>query len=452
MAEENKNVESQDVKEQEGFQVKSVELLEKYGGFNFMETTVDGLKELNPKSKARKNIFLTESSKQSDRDDLARRLELWISLIEEGEEVEDMISKCSTTVDENEKILNNNVQKALEASRELEQSYRALALFFTNTGKEKLRNVSIVNAELDQIGDLDNPIFFNEIRDEIKSCYDKLDMRQNFSLLVVPGYVGNKAALDKWARMAHENKVMLLTDYRHLESVDSVLDLFESDDLSAGDIYLSNVMMTCNYLVGREKSVEHGEEEHVYIPPSSSLAGRLYSSLMSQPTAGKKYGEMYESSGNAFRLRKSEIGQLDKLGLIPTVDEFGKVLAFSAKTLCTGDNIGLQTYSVVRVFDYVSKVLVDFLNRKAFEKWDSNVKSDLRSQVVKFLDSIKGPSGLIENWEIKKIERDPKIKDKINVDILMKPFFPAKTFMVQLEGTKGEGIDDVTWESDYNEG
>lgn len=54
------------------------------------------------------------------------------------------------------------------------------------------------------------------------------------------------------------------------------------------------------------------------------------------------------------------------------VNEYGKVMAFSAKTLFNGDNLGLQTYSVVRVFDYVTKVLMDFLNRRAFENF--NVK------------------------------------------------------------------------------
>ncbi len=436
---------------QEGFQVKSNELLEKYGGFKFIETTVDGVKELNPGNKARKNIFLSEDNKAGERDLLAQRLSLWIELLEEGDEIAGMVEKCSSNVDENEKVLNTNVKKALEASKDLEVSYRSLAQFYKNTGLPKVKNVNILNADPDQIQDLDNPLFFQEVAEELEANYDKLDLSRNYSMMVMPGFMGSKKVIDKWARMAHQNKTMLLTDYRHLEDVDSVIDLFESDQLAGSDIYLSNVMMSCNYLVGREKSAEHDEDEHVYLPPSTSMAGRLYSSLMSQPTAGKKYGELFEVDGTAFELKKREIGQLDKLGLIPTVNEYGKVLAFSAKTLFNGDNIGLQTYSVVRVFDYVSKVLVDFLNRKAFEKWDSSVKADLRKQIVKFMDNIKGRDGLIENWDIKKIERDPNVKDKINVDILLKPYFPAKTFMVQLEGTKGEGIDEVEWESDYKD-
>ncbi len=112
---------------------------------------------------------------------------------------------------------------------------------------------------------------------------------------------------------------------------------------------------------------------------------------MAQVTAGKKYGSMSEVDGVAFNLKKSEISELEKIGLIPMVKEYGKVMAFSAKTLFNGDNLGLQTYSVVRVFDWVTKVLMDFLNRRAFENWNSKAERDLRGQISKFLDSIQGP-------------------------------------------------------------
>ena len=99
------------------------------------------------------------------------------------------------------------------------------------------------------------------------------------------------------------------------------------------------------------------------------------------------------------------------------VNEYGKVMAFSAKTLFNGDNLGLQTYSVVRVFDYITKVLIDFLNRRAFENWTTLTEKDLRSQIVKFLDTIQGPTNLIESFKIMRFERDPNVKDKINLDI-----------------------------------
>ena len=146
-------------------------------------------------------------------------------------------------------------------------------------------------------------------------------------------------------------------------------------------------------------------------------------------------------------LKKSEISEIEKIGLIPMVKEYGKVMAFSAKTLFNGDNLGLQTYSVVRVFDWVTKVLMDFLNRRAFENWNSKAERDLRSQISKFLDSIQGPGRLIEKFKILRFERDPKQKDRIFLDIPLTPYFPAKSFVIKLEGTKGD--DENDWNSDY---
>lgn len=64
------------------------------------------------------------------------------------------------------------------------------------------------------------------------------------------------------------------------------------------------------------------------------------------------------------------------------VNEYGKIMAFSAKTLFTGDNIGLQTYSVVRVFDYVTKVLLDFLNRRALRTGHQEMKMIFVSRLL----------------------------------------------------------------------
>jgi hypothetical protein len=208
-------------------------------------------------------------------------------------------------------------------------------------------------------------------------------------------------------------------------------------------------MMTCNWLVGREKFSEIGEEDELYIPPSGALAGSIYNTLMSQVAAGKKHGGINEVDGVKFDLKKSEIASLEKLGLVPMVNEYGKVMAFSAKTLFSGDNLGLQTYSVVRVFDYVTKVIMDFLNRRAFENFDYNTQKDIKSQIGKFLNSIAGPGKLIEDFSITRFEQDPRQKDKIYLDINMKPYFPAKNFMIKMDGQKGD--DGTEWNSEYNQ-
>jgi hypothetical protein len=124
-------------------------------------------------------------------------------------------------------------------------------------------------------------------------------------------------------------------------------------------------------------------------------------------------------------------------------------MAFSAKTLFSGDNLGLQTYSVVRVFDYVTKVLMDFLNRRAFENFNVKTKKEIQSQIVRFLDGITGPGKLIESFTIKRFDQDPVQKDRIYLDINMKPYFPAKNFMIKMDGQKGDDGND--WDSKYEQ-
>lgn len=114
-------------------------------------------------------------------------------------------------------------------------------------------------------------------------------------------------------------------------------------------------------------------------------------------------------------------------------------------------NLGLQTYSVVRVFDYITKVLIDFLNRRAFENWTTRTEADLRGQVVKFLDSVMGPNKLIERFKVMKIEQDPNQKDHVLLDIHITPYFPAKSFVIQLAGHKGDNPEDAIWESEYRQ-
>jgi len=428
---------------------QTLESFIQFGGFDLLEGSIEGVQNLNPSRKARKNIFLTESSKKAERDNLKKVLKIWAESLKSADNLVDLVNDCTSKSEAAEKTLKNNLKLAVEETKELEENYRSIALFYKNTEESKLKNISIVNAELDQLKDLDNTRFIDTIHEELVNGYDRLDLRQNYSLLVIPGYLGSNKVLEKWAKIAFENKVMLITDFQHLDEPDDVMEMFESANLTGGDVYRSNVMMACNWLVGRGKHDEIEEEDNLYVPPSMALAGKVYNTLMSQITAGKKFGGINEVDGVKFDLKKSEIANLESLGLIPMVNEYGKVMAFSGKTLFNGDNLGLQTYSVVRVFDYVTKVLMDFLNRRAFENFNAKTRKEILNQIVKFLDNVTGPDKLIEDFDIKRFEQDPNQKDRIFLDIRLKPYFPAKNFLIKMDGQKGD--DGNEWDTEYAE-
>jgi hypothetical protein len=428
---------------------KAIDALAEYGGFSFVENIIDGFSNLNPKRKARRNIFLNDEQWGNERKNLTNRLNVWLEILKNEKDITAMRDIATAKSDKAEEVLNVNLLNALKATEELERSYRSVAHFYKNTESDKVKNVTILNADLEQVKDLDNTIFVDYVSNEIKQNFDRLDLRNNYGILAIPGYLGSNAVLDKWSKIAHENKAVLVTDFQDLETPDDVVDIFFNADHTGGEIHKSNTLMTCNWLLGRKKEDSVGEESDLFVPPSTALAGKIYSTLMSQVVAGKKFGGINEVESVRFDLKKSEISELEKMGLVPMVNEYSKVMAFSAKTLFSGDNLGLQTYSVVRVFDHITKVLFDFLNRRAFENWTTRTEADLRSQIVKFLDDIQGPSKLIERFKVVKIEQDPNQKDRVLLDIHITPYFPAKSFVIQLDGHKGDGPENAVWNSEY---
>jgi len=426
----------------------SCEQLIEYGGFELIEASVDGSKVMSPESKARKNIFLTESTKKADREQLKRQLEIWRDLLKESDDIPAMIEQAQEKSDNAAQLLNANLKKALDSTKNMEQAYRSVALFYKNTEQDKVKNITIFNASLERLKDLDNTLVSDKIAEELKQHHDRLDLRENYSLMVIPGYLGSNKVVEKWAKIAYQNKVMLVTDFEHLDDPDAVMEDFDAANLTGGEIHRSNVMMACNWLVGREKYSELGEEEELFVPPSTALAGKIYNTLIAQPTAGKIHGGLNEVDGVKFDLKKSEITELEKRGLVPLVNEWGKVMAFSAKTLYNGNDIGLQTYSVVRVFDYIGKVIIDFLNRQAFVNWTTKVERDLKLEIGRYLNSIKGADKIIESFQVMKLTQDKETK-RIHLDIHITPFFPAKNFLLKLGGTKGDTAEE--WASEYSE-
>jgi hypothetical protein len=428
---------------------QSLEKLSKFGGFSFLEASVDGIQNLNPERKARKNIFLKDESKKSERDKLRGDLDLWIGLLSGSESINEMLDKCKAKSESVSARLAESQLNAANSVKELERSYRNVMLFYKNTESDKVTNLTIVNASKEQMTDLDNSRFIDFVNAEFRQNYDRLDLRTNYSLLSLPGYLGSNKVLEKWAKMAHASKVQFFTDFADLDKPDDVVEMFFTANHAGGDVFKSNTIMACNWPIGRPKYKELGEQDDLRVSPSAALMGVVYRSRMAQVAAGKKYGGLNEVDEVAFPLKKSELSALERIGLVPMVKEYGKVMAFSAKTLFNGDNLGLQTYSVVRVFDYITKVLFDFLNRRAFENWNSEVEKDLRGQVIKFLDSVQGPGRLIKEFKLMRLEQDKAQKDRVYLNLYLTPYFPGKSFIIQLDGTKGQ--DFVDWQAEVQQ-
>lgn len=417
--------------------------LEKFGGFQLLKGLIKGVENMDPRRKAVKNIFLSDSAYADARKRLANELSLWIDILEKGGDPMEIIESCKTECEKAEENMKSNLFSIHDEIKNLEVTYRALDSFFANAGQGKIDCITLMNVNKDELGDNDSDDTL-AIRDELEQYYDRLSLKNNYSMLVVPGYLGDSDTVRMWAQTAYRNKVIMVTDFKDSMNFEMLKDELDDANLQGQDAYLANIIMTCNYILGRKKSEIANEDDDLYIPASAALAGRMSNTeetVIAQGAAGKKYGTLDNVKGARMDLRKSEIASLIDQGVIPMVEEDGRTMAFSNRSLYNGATLGLQEYPIVRVFDWIGKVFQNFFNDEAFTNWNPQVKSELTQAIHDFLSDYKGPGRLIENYNLKGINQDPKTKD-INIQVELKPFFAAKNFLIELTGHNGTaGVD-----------
>ena len=424
--------------------------LDKFGGFQMLKGLIKGVENMDPRRKAVKNIFLQDAAYADNRKKLKNELELWVSILSEGAtDPMEVIEKCKAKCAKAENNLKNNLFTIHDEVRKLEVTYRALDSFFANAGQGKIDCLTLMNVNKEELEyhDSDDTL---AIRDELEKYYDRLSLKNNYSLLIVPGYLGDANTIRMWADTAYRNKVIMLTDFKDSLNFEMLKDELDDSNMQSQDAKMANVVMTANYILGRKKSELAGEDDDLYMPASAALAGRMTNTeetVIAQGAAGKKYGTLSNVKGARMELRKSEIAALIDQGVIPMVEEDGRTIAFSNRSLYNGATLGLQEYPIVRTFDWIGKVFQNFFNDEAFINWNSSVKAELQQAVHDFLSDYKGPGKLIENYNLKGINQDPKTKD-IKIEVELKPFFAAKNFFIELTGHNGQA--GVEWDQNVS--
>ena len=425
---------------------KSLSGLDKFGGFQLLKGFVKGVENMDPRRKAIKNVFLNDSAYEDARNRLKNELSLWVEILESGgKDPMEIVDSCKEECQKAERNLSENLLCIHDKIRNLETTYRSLDAFFANAGQGKVDCITLMNVNKEELGDHDSEDA-QAVRDELERYFDRLNLKNNYSMLVVPGYLGDAETVRMWAQTAYRNKVIMLTDFKDSMNFEMLKEELDDASLQGTDPYLGNIVMTVNYILGRKKSELAGEDEDLYIPASGALAGRMSNTeetVIAQAAAGKRYGTLDNVKGARMDLRKSEIAALIDLGVIPMVEEDGRTMAFSNHTLYNGASKGLQEYSIVRVFDWIGKVFENYCNDHAMEIWTPAIKSEITQDIHSFLSDYKGPGGIIEKYTNLKVDQDPKTKD-ISINVEITPYFAAQNFFIELTGRNtAAGVD---WE------
>ena len=130
----------------------SLDGLGKFGGFQLVKGLIKGVENMDPRRKAVKNIFLSDSAYTDARKKLKNELELWVSILEgEGADPMAIIESCKAKCDKAEQNLKNNLFNIHEEIKKLEITYRSLDSFFANAGQGKIDCITLMNVNKDEL-------------------------------------------------------------------------------------------------------------------------------------------------------------------------------------------------------------------------------------------------------------------------------------------------------------
>lgn len=406
------------------------------GGFQLLKGIVLGIENMDPERKAMRAVFLSDNACRDERQRLEVELGLWTALLaNEGAAPQELVKTCVSLCVDAEQSLQSNLAVLHDETRQLEVAYRTLEAFFDNAGEGDIDCLTLMNLKKDDFvsDEVENMTF---IEHELKRHYDALSLKNSYSLLVVPGYLGDAASIRKWANLAYRNKVILVTDFKDCQSFKMLKEELEDAHLQASDVQLSNAIMTCNYLLARRKSELSDEDDDVYMPGSGALAGCMSNTRetsIAQGVVGRDHGFLNNVKGVRLDLLKSEIAVLIAQGVIPLAEDNGQTFALSNRSLYNGASASLQEYPIVRVLDWVNKVLMNYMHDIALETWDTYVSPQkLENKIRDFLDHYRGYQLLFSNYKLAQPSQDPVTKI-VTVDVSVTPFYATKNLIIKLE-------------------
>jgi len=408
------------------------------GGFNIIKTILPDAENLDFRNKAQRAIFLSEQRFADKRKRLASDLKKWIDLLSEDKKTPtELVESCNQKGKKYTELFKDNLERALYASSNLEREYRTLDVFFKNTGTDRMSDLRLINVDKTTLQDTSSEASEN-ITDILEQAYNRLSLKNNYGLLVMPGYVfTDQSILKPWAEKARKYRLMLISDHADETSYEDLIE--NTEDYRGSEPHLKNVILTANWLLGRKKEEMANEEDHFYIPPSAALAGMIYNNTnknISQPAAGKIYGTVNEVNGVRLDLLRNEIEALMTKQVIPMVFSESRVMAWNDTTLCNADKVK-EGYAITRVFDWVGKVMINFLTDEALANWDTITSPPiLKAKIQEFLNAQK-KARLFQDYILSDPRQDPDTKE-IYVNMEVTPYFTAKNFNVKLSATKSD--------------
>ncbi len=399
---------------------------------------VRGVEWLDPKKSFQRKEFLTKNDFAGQRKLLAQRLTNWVEHLSKSDDPDAIRKNLTDGATRMEANLEKNMKKVHQAGRELECTYRAIDKFFANAQQEPDEKVNawFVNASAEELSDPDDKEKFEQMSKAVADLYREWSIKECFAMACVPGWLGSVENIDSFARqLGLPNKLHIMTDLPDFESVEEVMEMLDDpsyENLSGIDNYKQYVSVFANYVQAREAN--QYEDEDMWIPPSSVVAGKMYqgdtTAGMQQPMAGFKHGKIADTKYLRFRANQPDASKINEKGVNPMVNFEGAVVSQGAATLYTKETFNV--YSIRRTYDYVYKTLRNYLNKQTFSVIDQKFIDTLRRDIDTFMKAISGGDNILQDYKVEIFADDAMRKrQEVDIRVSLNPKYPARTFNIE---------------------
>lgn len=405
--------------------------------------TMVGLSVFNPAKKDARHKFLTRPQFEESRKLMAQRLKLWHKMLLSSEDVDDLRNTAILEAQALAENIDLNMRQIYEEIRPVEMSYRNIQQFFANSSPSgDPVNVYFSNVSQEELIDPDSDAF-EELAEYIKKPFRAFSLTDCYSIMVVPGFLEDIPNVDKFAKLAEENKVHVFTDLPDFESFEEAEEQMNGpalEGLAGSTPEKAHVSVAANWVLGRNKN--RYEEEDLWLPPSTVLAGLVYKQDttvgMQQPCAGYQYGASDSVKAARFEVDRA-VGAKEFLskGVVPSVLWDAKVRFLGDCSLFKGESY--DVYATKRTADYISKNVCHYLNKQTFKLIDNSLLERVKRDVYDFLSANSGKGKLISDFSLEVTSTpEQRAKHIIDVRLNVTPFTSVRQFDVYLTARHSE--------------
>ncbi|MGB1033250.1 MAG: hypothetical protein ACPGWM_11565, partial [Flavobacteriales bacterium] len=348
-----------------------------------------------------------------------------------------------------EELINDNVGAILNEARDLERTYRELETFFRNAAPQKTQNLKLLNVNSETLLDADANGVYNAVEKLILDESKSVDQRKAFSMLVIPELWKSKRPKDlieRYTKLCGDARMSFLTDFADADSVEDAIEERESKrwlGVTGAEAHHSKLIMFANHITLRGKHQGMDTDEDLRGSVAMAVAGKMYAEKISQPIMGEMHGSLSGSQGLAYRTVQDEVSDLSELGLNSTMHAYDKDLVYDSCTAFDGSEYALKRYPVVRTFDYVNRVLRHYLGKVTGQTLDRPKANHVRETVQEFLNQLVEQK-IISAGKVTQFEWNPKVPDRIDVQIDIQPLWAVRTFVYALKAKDRSAESELT--------